>query len=63
MVVDHDSGSMASQQQATNGGASGQQTGEQFDATLYGEGDRFANYNTSIAVDEEDEDEPTMAPR
>lgn len=35
----------------------------QHDSTIYETTDRFTGYNTSIAVDEEDEDEPTMAPR
>lgn len=40
----------------------GQQNG-QYDASIYGTADGFNGYNTSIAVDEEDEEEPTMAPR
>eukprot|EP00879_Flechtneria_rotunda_P007341 GHRR01007702.1.p1 GENE.GHRR01007702.1~~GHRR01007702.1.p1 ORF type:complete len:901 (+),score=370.22 GHRR01007702.1:192-2894(+) len=44
---------------AENGKANGS---VDYDSQLYNGGDRFAGYNTSIAIDEDDEDEPTMAP-
>jgi hypothetical protein len=41
----------------------GEANGQQFDSHLYG-GEKFSGYNTSIPLDEEDEEnEPTMAPR
>jgi hypothetical protein len=41
----------------------GEANGQQFDSHLYG-GEKFSGYNTSIPLDEEDEEnEPTVAPR
>jgi hypothetical protein len=45
---------------AENGQQNG--NGAQYDKELYG-GDRYAGYHTSIALDEEEEEEQTMAPR